>query len=69
MHCTSFPVVAALGLASPEILSLPDPFAVIAVDSEQTHRTSVIKDTRDPYWNERFDVSVILSSDESCPLF
>ena len=29
------------------------------VDSEQTHTTSVIKKTLNPYWNEHFDVSVL----------
>jgi Ca2+-dependent lipid-binding protein len=35
---------------------LPDPFAVITVDAEQTHTTSVIKKTLNPYWNESFDM-------------
>ena len=52
-------VVAAHGLAEPDDFSLPDPFAVIVVDSEQTHTTSVIEKTLNPYWNEHFDVSVV----------
>jgi E3 ubiquitin-protein ligase NEDD4 len=72
MHSTTdklFLVVAANGLAKPDVFSLPDPFAVIIVDSEQTHTTSVIKKTLNPYWNGHFDVSVVLLSDLSCPWF
>ena len=53
-----FLVIAADSLAKRYVFSLPDPYAVIAVDSEQTHTTSVIKKTFSPYWNEHFDVSV-----------
>jgi E3 ubiquitin-protein ligase NEDD4 len=61
VHLTDklFLVVAADGLAKLDVLSLPDPFAVIMVDSKQTHTTSVIKKTLNPYWNEHFDVSVV----------
>ena len=65
-----FLVIAAHVLAKPDDLSdlnLPDPFAIIAVDSVQTHTTSVIKQTLHPYWNEHFDVSVVfLFSDPPC---
>ncbi|KAJ0424586.1 hypothetical protein BJY00DRAFT_275918 [Aspergillus carlsbadensis] len=37
---------------------LPDPFAVATVGGEQTHTTSVIKKTLNPYWNEMFDLRV-----------
>ncbi|CAG8491634.1 2216_t:CDS:10, partial [Scutellospora calospora] len=37
---------------------LPDPFAVVTVDGEQTHTTSVIKKSLNPYWNESFDIQV-----------
>lgn len=58
--CLSFiSVVAADGLAKREVFRLPDPFAVITVDTEQTHTTSVIKKTLNPYWNENFDVYVL----------
>jgi E3 ubiquitin-protein ligase NEDD4 len=60
------PVVSADGLAKRDVFRLPDPFAVITVDSEQTHTTSVIKKTLNPYWNEHFDVYVILFLDASC---
>ncbi|KAJ3530643.1 hypothetical protein NM688_g7679 [Phlebia brevispora] len=45
-----------------EVFRLPDPFAVITVDAEQTHTTSVIKKTLNPYWNESFDIMVKESS-------
>lgn len=37
---------------------LPDPFAIVTVDGEQTHTTSVIKKTLNPYWNDSFDITV-----------
>lgn len=49
-------VVAADGLSKREVFRLPDPFAVITVDAEQTHTSSVIKKTLNPYWNESFDM-------------
>lgn len=39
-------------------LGFPDPFAVATVGGEQTHTTSVIKKTLNPYWNEPFDLYV-----------
>ncbi|KAG9036129.1 hypothetical protein FRB95_009703 [Tulasnella sp. JGI-2019a] len=55
-------VVAADGLSKRDVFRLPDPFAVITVDAEQTHSTSVIKRTLNPYWNENFDITVKDSS-------
>lgn len=55
-------VVAADGLSKRDVFRLPDPFAVITVDGEQTHTTSVIKKTLNPYWNENFDINVDESS-------
>ncbi|KAJ7269800.1 C2 domain-containing protein [Mycena rebaudengoi] len=49
-------VVAADGLSKRDVFRLPDPFAVIDVDAEQTHTTSVIKKTLNPCWNESFDM-------------
>lgn len=37
-------------------VGFPDPFAVATVGGEQTHTTSVIKKTLNPYWNEIFDL-------------
>ena len=64
-----FLVIAADGLAKLDPINLPDPFAVISVNSEQTHTTCAIKKTLSPYWNEHFDVSVVLFSYPSCPWF
>ncbi|KAI0340165.1 HECT-domain-containing protein [Trametopsis cervina] len=55
-------VVAADGLSKREVFRLPDPFAVITVDAEQTHTTTAIKKTLNPYWNESFDITVKDSS-------
>ncbi|KAG6813610.1 hypothetical protein H0H92_009227 [Tricholoma furcatifolium] len=55
-------VVAADGLSKRDVFRLPDPFAVITVDAEQTHTTSAIKKTLNPYWNESFDITVKESS-------
>ncbi|CAI2172982.1 11836_t:CDS:10 [Funneliformis geosporum] len=51
-------VIAADGLYKRDVFRLPDPFAVVTVDGEQTHTTSVIKKTLNPYWNESFDIRV-----------
>ncbi|KAK9238996.1 hypothetical protein V1525DRAFT_69628 [Lipomyces kononenkoae] len=55
-------VIAADGLYKREVFRFPDPFAVLTVDGEQTHTTSVIRKTLNPYWNESFDVNVTESS-------
>lgn len=55
-------VVAADGLSKRDVFRLPDPFAVVTVDAEQTNTTSAIKKTLNPYWNESFDVTVKESS-------
>ena len=44
-----------------QIVGFPDPFAVATVGGEQTHTTSVIKKTLNPYWNEVFDLCVLPS--------
>lgn len=38
----------------------PDPFAVATLNGEQTNTTSVIKRTLNPYWNETFEMCVLL---------
>ncbi|GAA6057773.1 hypothetical protein JCM3770_006839 [Rhodotorula araucariae] len=55
-------VVAADSLAKRDVFRLPDPFAVVTVDGEQTMTTTAIKKTLNPYWNESFDVEVKDSS-------
>ncbi|KAJ7721073.1 hypothetical protein DFH07DRAFT_858148 [Mycena maculata] len=62
-------VVAADGLSKRDVFRLPDPFAVITVDAEQTHTTSVIKKTLNPYWNESFDITVKDSSVVAVQIF
>ncbi|KAJ2930924.1 hypothetical protein H1R20_g6189, partial [Candolleomyces eurysporus] len=52
----------ANGLVKRELLSLPDPFAVLTVDGEQTSTTGITRRTLSPVWNEHFDVSVRDSS-------
>ncbi|ORY96177.1 hypothetical protein BCR43DRAFT_491214 [Syncephalastrum racemosum] len=52
-------VIAADGLVKKDLFfKLPDPFAVVTVDGEQTHTTTVMKKTLNPYWNETFDLDV-----------
>ncbi|KAK1220738.1 hypothetical protein PQX77_016486 [Marasmius sp. AFHP31] len=62
-------VVAADGLSKRDVFRLPDPFAVITVDAEQTHTTSVMKKTLNPYWNESFDIVVVDSSVVAVQIF
>ncbi|KAH6911411.1 ubiquitin-protein ligase [Coprinopsis sp. MPI-PUGE-AT-0042] len=52
----------ASGLAKRELLSLPDPFAVLTVDGEQTCTSSILRRTLSPVWNEQFDIKVRSSS-------
>ncbi|KAK7469288.1 hypothetical protein VKT23_003772 [Stygiomarasmius scandens] len=52
----------ASGLVKRDLLSLPDPFAVVSVDGDQTKDTAVSKRTLSPTWNEHFDVTVRQSS-------
>jgi Ca2+-dependent lipid-binding protein len=54
----SVPVLAANSLVKREVFSLPDPIAVVSVDSDQTYTTNAIKRTLSPAWNQHFDVSV-----------
>ncbi|KAI7886221.1 uncharacterized protein EV154DRAFT_567673 [Mucor mucedo] len=52
-------VIAADGLIKKDLFfKMPDPFAVVTVDGEQTHTTTVMKKTLNPYWNESFDLKV-----------
>ncbi|KAF9432563.1 hypothetical protein BGZ76_010626 [Entomortierella beljakovae] len=51
-------VIAADGLYKRDVFRLPDPFAVVTVDGDQTHTTTVMKKTLNPYWNESFEVKV-----------
>ncbi|KAL1923673.1 uncharacterized protein VTP21DRAFT_8653 [Calcarisporiella thermophila] len=51
-------VIAADGLYKRDVFRLPDPFAVVTVDGEQTRTTSAIRKTLNPYWNQSFDLQV-----------
>ncbi|KAL7420115.1 hypothetical protein Q5752_005081 [Cryptotrichosporon argae] len=62
-------IVAADSLVKRDILRLPDPFAIVTVDGEQMHTTSVIKKTLNPYWNENFDITVKDSSIVAVQIF
>ncbi|KAF9905450.1 hypothetical protein BX616_001008, partial [Lobosporangium transversale] len=55
-------VIAADGLYKRDVFRLPDPFAVVTVDGDQTHTTTVMKKTLNPYWNESFEVNVTNNS-------
>ncbi|KAF5382743.1 hypothetical protein D9615_002877 [Tricholomella constricta] len=59
---TMTPVFGAQGLVKRELLSLPDPFAVLTVDGEQTCTTAIIKKSLSPTWEENFDITVRQSS-------
>ena len=52
----SFLTVVHWHLLLSDPLGLPDPFAVVTVDGDQTHTTTVMKKTLNPYWNESFEV-------------
>jgi len=62
-------IVAADSLVKRDLLRLPDPFAIVSVDGEQIHTTSVIKRTLNPYWNENFDITVKDSSVVAVQIF
>ncbi|KAI8928486.1 hypothetical protein BC831DRAFT_448115, partial [Entophlyctis helioformis] len=51
-------VIAADGLHKRDVFRLPDPFVVVTVDGDQTHSSTVVKRTLNPYWNEPFDLNV-----------
>ncbi|TFK40825.1 hypothetical protein BDQ12DRAFT_648114 [Crucibulum laeve] len=55
-------IFGATNLVKREILSTPDPFAVLTVDGEQTSTTAIMKRTLNPTWDESFDVNVRQSS-------
>ncbi|KAF8967142.1 hypothetical protein BDZ97DRAFT_1805418 [Flammula alnicola] len=55
-------LLGASGLVKRELLSFPDPFAVLTVDGEQTSTTAIFRRSLSPTWNETFDVKVRQSS-------
>jgi len=54
--------VGAEGLYKRDLFGSPDPFAVITVDSSQTHTTQVAKKTLTPYWGEEMELSAFHST-------
>ncbi|KAF5369483.1 hypothetical protein D9758_002754 [Tetrapyrgos nigripes] len=61
-HSIRVTIYGAVALAKRDLLSLPDPFAVLTVDGEQTSSTTVSRRTLSPTWNDHFDVTVRQSS-------
>ncbi|ESK90467.1 ubiquitin-protein ligase [Moniliophthora roreri MCA 2997] len=59
----------ATGLVKRDLLSLPDPFAVLTVDGEQTSATPATRRSLSPTWNEHFDITVRQSSMINIQLF
>jgi hypothetical protein len=53
-----FLVFAAHGLIKRDFTRLPDPFVIVAVDSEGEKKSKVIERSLSPSWNEHFDVWV-----------
>lgn len=51
-------ILAANSLVKRELFSLPDPFAVVSVDADQTYTTSPVKRSLSPAWNQHFDITV-----------
>ncbi|KAG1717728.1 uncharacterized protein EDB91DRAFT_1006740, partial [Suillus paluster] len=43
-------VLTANSLVKREVFSLPDPFAVVSVDADQTYTTSPVKKSLSPTW-------------------
>ncbi|EEB92117.1 hypothetical protein MPER_09423, partial [Moniliophthora perniciosa FA553] len=59
----------ATGLVKRDLLSLPDPFAVLTVDGEQTSGGAGWRRSLSPTWNEHFDITVRQSSVINIQLF
>ncbi|KAF8627498.1 hypothetical protein AX17_006309 [Amanita inopinata Kibby_2008] len=57
-HLIRVTLHGAQGLVKRELLSLPDPVAVLTVDGEQAGTTATIKRNLNPSWNEAFDLNV-----------
>ena len=55
-------IIGADGLAKKELFGMPDPFAIVTVDGEQTGSTSAKKRTLNPLWNAAFHLTVSPSS-------
>ncbi|KAH7923840.1 HECT-domain-containing protein [Leucogyrophana mollusca] len=62
-------VLAANSLVKREVFSLPDPFAVVSVDGDQTYTTVTVKRTLSPAWNQHFDIAIRRSSQITIQIF
>ncbi|KAJ8481696.1 hypothetical protein ONZ45_g15219 [Pleurotus djamor] len=62
-------LAGASGLAKRDFLGLPDPFAVLTVDGEQTNTTGIIKRSLSPVWNETYQVSAKPTASISIQVF
>ncbi|CAO3592000.1 unnamed protein product [Absidia cylindrospora] len=62
-------IISADGLLKNNLFKLPDPFAVVNIDGEQTHTTTVMKKTLNPSWNEGFNIKVNSQSSISIQVF
>ncbi|OAX42845.1 HECT-domain-containing protein [Rhizopogon vinicolor AM-OR11-026] len=62
-------VLAANSLIKRDIFALPDPFAVVSVDADQTYTTSPVRKSLSPTWNQFFDITVRPSSIISIQIF
>ncbi|KAH7910826.1 hypothetical protein BJ138DRAFT_1152053 [Hygrophoropsis aurantiaca] len=62
-------VLAANSLVKREVFSLPDPFAVVSVDGDQTYTTVTVKRALSPTWNQHFDIAIRKSSSITIQIF
>ncbi|KIJ62633.1 hypothetical protein HYDPIDRAFT_176429 [Hydnomerulius pinastri MD-312] len=62
-------VLAANSLVKREVFSLPDPFAVVSVDGDQTYTTNTTKRTLSPAWNQHFDITIRRTSTVTIQIF
>ncbi|OJA09621.1 hypothetical protein AZE42_01397, partial [Rhizopogon vesiculosus] len=62
-------VLAANSLIKRDIFALPDPFAVVSVDADQTYTTIPVRKSLSPTWNQFFDITVRPSSIISIQIF
>jgi hypothetical protein len=64
LHCsttlTNQKVIGAVNLIKRDLLSFPDPVAVITVDGEQIATSATVRRNLSPAWNESFDLYVSL---------
>ncbi|KAL0961110.1 hypothetical protein HGRIS_006087 [Hohenbuehelia grisea] len=62
-------ILGANGLVKRDLLGLPDPFAVLTVDGEQTNTTDIVRKSLSPAWNQTFVIEVRESSSITVQVF